>query len=43
MAFQQAVKEFSAERQIKVRRLGGSGGISTAELYLAIHTLLASR
>ena len=39
MAFQQAVKEFSAERQIKVRRLGGSDGISNAELYLAIQDL----
>ena len=39
MAFQQVVKEFSAERQIKVRRLGGSDGISKAELYLAIQDL----
>ncbi len=39
MAFQQAVKEFSAEREIKVRRLGGSDGISTADLYLAIQDL----
>ena len=39
MAFQQAVKEFSAERQIKVRRLGGSDGISNAALYLAIQDL----
>lgn len=39
MAFQQAVKEFSAERQIKVRLLGGSDGIGTADLYLAIQDL----
>jgi len=39
MAFQQAVKEFSVERQIKVRRLGGSDGVSNADLYLAIQDL----
>ena len=39
MAFQQAVKEYSAERQIKVQRLGGSNGISTTDLYLAIQDL----
>ena len=39
MAFQQAVKEYSAERQIKVQRLGGSDGISTTDLYLAIQDL----
>jgi chemotaxis protein CheZ len=39
MAFQQVVKEFSAEREIKVRRLGGLDGIGNAELYLAIQDL----
>lgn len=39
MSFQGAVKEFSAERQIKVRRLGGSDGVSNADLYLAIQDL----
>ncbi len=39
MAFQQAVKEFSVERQIKVRRVGGAGGVSNADLYLAIQEL----
>ncbi len=39
MAFQQAIKEFSAERQIKVRRLGGTDGVSNADLYLAIQEL----
>lgn len=39
MAFQQAIKEFSAERQIKVRRLGGSDGVSNADLYLAIQEM----
>lgn len=39
MAFQQAIKEFSAERQIKVRRLSGSDGVSNADLYLAIQEM----
>ena len=39
MSFQQAIKEFSAERQIRVRRLGGSDGVSNADLYLAIQDL----
>jgi chemotaxis protein CheZ len=39
MAFQQAVKEFSVERQIKVRRAAGADGISNADLYLAIQDL----
>ncbi len=39
MALQQMVKEFSAERELKVRRLGGSDGISNTELYLAIRDL----
>jgi len=39
MAFQQAIKEFSAERQIKVRHLGGSDGVSNADLYLAIQEM----
>jgi chemotaxis protein CheZ len=39
MAFQQAIKEFSAERQIKVRRLGGSNDVSNADLYLAIQEM----
>jgi chemotaxis protein CheZ len=39
MAFQQAVKEFSAERQIKVRRVGGTDGVSNADLYLLIQEL----
>jgi chemotaxis protein CheZ len=39
MAFQQAIKEFSAERQIKVRRLNGSDGVSNADLYLAIQEM----
>ncbi len=39
MAFPQAVKEFSVERQIKVRRLGGSDQVSNADLYLAIQDL----
>jgi chemotaxis protein CheZ len=39
MAFQQAVKEFSAERRIKARRAGGADGVSTAQLYHAIQDL----
>ena len=39
MAFQQAIKEFSAERQLKVRRLGGADGVGNADLYLAIQVL----
>jgi chemotaxis protein CheZ len=39
MAFPQAVKEFSAERQLRVRRLGGENGISNADLYFAIQEL----
>ncbi len=39
MAFQQAIKEFSVERQIKVRRLGGLDRVSNADLYLAIQDL----
>jgi chemotaxis protein CheZ len=40
MAFQQAVKEFSAERQIKAqRRVGGADGVSNADLCLAIQEL----
>ncbi len=39
MAFQQVVKEFSAERQIRVRRMGGTDGVSNADLLLAIQEL----
>jgi chemotaxis protein CheZ len=39
MANQQAVREFNAERQIKVRRVGGVDGVSNADLYLAIQDL----
>ncbi len=39
MAFQQAVKEFSAERRIKARRAGGTDGVSNADLHLAINQL----
>ncbi len=39
MALQQPIREFSAERQIKVRRIGGAEGVSNAELYLAIQDL----
>ena len=39
MAFQQAIKEFSAERQLKVRRLGGADSVGNADLYLAIQEL----
>jgi chemotaxis protein CheZ len=39
MAFQQAVKEFSAERRIKARRAGGADGVSNADLHLAIQEL----
>ena len=39
MANQQAVKEFNAERQIKVRRTGGVDRVSNADLYLAIQDL----
>ena len=39
MAHQLAVKEFSAERKIKVQNLGGENGVSNADLYLAIQDL----
>jgi len=39
MAFQQAVKEFNAERRIKARRAGGADSVSNADLYLAIQGL----
>jgi chemotaxis protein CheZ len=39
MAIQRAVKEYSAERRNKVRRLGSADGISNAELHLAIQDL----
>jgi chemotaxis protein CheZ len=39
MAHQQAIKEFSAERRIKVRSVGGTNGVSNADLYLAIQEL----
>ncbi len=39
MAYQQAVKEFNAERQIKIQRVGGADGVSNAELFLAIQDL----
>ncbi len=40
MAFQQAVKEFSAERQIRARRhVGGADGVSNADLNLAMQEL----
>jgi chemotaxis protein CheZ len=39
MALQQAIKEFSAERRLKVRHLGGAEGVSNADLFLAIQGL----
>jgi hypothetical protein len=39
MSFQNGIKEYSAERQIKVRHLGGADGVSNADLYLAIQDL----
>ncbi len=39
MAHRLAVKEFSAERQIKIQNLGGANGVSNADLYLAIQEL----
>ncbi len=39
MAFQQAVKEFSAERRIRARRAGGADDVSNADLHLAIQEL----
>ena len=39
MALQQVIKEFSAERQIKVRRLSGAEGVSNADLLLAVQDL----
>ena len=39
MALQQVIKEFSAERQIKVRRLNGAEGVSNADLLLAVQDL----
>ena len=39
MSLQHAIREFSAEREIKVRHLGGKDGVSNADLYLAIQGL----
>jgi chemotaxis protein CheZ len=39
MSFQNGIKEYSAERQIKVRHLGGADGVSNADVYLAIQDL----
>ena len=39
MAHQLVVKEFSAERRMKVQNLGGEKGVSNADLYLEIQEL----
>lgn len=39
MAFQQAVKEFNAERRLKARRAGDTDGVSNADLHLVIQEL----
>jgi chemotaxis protein CheZ len=39
MAYQQAVKEFNAERRLKARRAGDTDGVSNADLHLVIQEL----